>query len=239
MSAVLKSPEAGHNNPPAGIIDADAAIADARLFAGEFVERRDALLTAYKRWTEQVAGKIEDDTTQGKCADFVKQIGGFLKTVETSRKTVKQPVLDLGKGVDGVFALLSDDLAMAKTAIEKAMTTYATRRAAEEQERVRRESEAAAAAAAMDALIENPEAEIPEAPVEIALPSSAEASRVHGDYGTTASLRGRWVYEVTNAVEIPRHLLMVNDAAVKAAIKAGERDIPGLRIFQEMKVGVR
>jgi hypothetical protein len=238
----------GHNNPPGIIIDVDDAAAAARLEAADLVGRRDDLSAAFMRWKEATSGLIVDETMQGKSADFVKQIGAHLKLTEDRRKATKQPALDLAKSVDGIFSQIADPLSAAKQVVERAMTAYAQQKTREEQDRIRREAEEvaqrareAAEMAAMEAELAGEDAVAPDAiqTPGIAIPTMAEASRSHGDYGTTASLRGRWTYEVADTAMIPRHLLMVNDAAVKAAIKAGERNVPGLHIFQEMKIGVR
>ncbi len=238
----------GHNKPPFGIIDTDVALAETRLIAADLVQRQEELLAAFDRWNAAAAAGISDDTMQSKSADFVKQLGAHLKIIEDARKATKQPVLDLGKAVDGVFLLISDKLVAGKASVERAMTAYAQRRAREEQERIRREAEEAAARARIAADLaaaeaelageEAPPAEAPE-PLAAVVPSNAEASRITSDHGVTASLRGRWTYEVEDMANVPRHLLMINDAAIKAAVKGGERSIAGLRIFQETKIGVR
>lgn len=242
------TPSLGHNRPPAGIINVDAAVADARLIAGELVARQEELLAAFDRWNAAAADGIPDDTMQSRSADFVKQMAAHLKLIEDVRKATKQPVLDLGKSVDGVFALVSDKLVLSRGAVERAMTAYAQRIARERQEQARRQADEAAARQRLAAELAAAEAEmtgddtppalVPEL-VSVAVPTNAEASRITSDHGITASLRGRWTYEVEDAAVVPRHLLMVNEAAVKAAIKGGERTVPGLRIFQETKIGIR
>lgn len=236
-----------HNNPPGGIIDADDALAAARLIAGDLVPRKEELLAAYERWKEATSGQISDDILQTKSADFVKQLNAHMKVAEDSRKATKEPVLDLGRAVDAVFKTVSDPLHDAKTAVERAMTAYAQEHARKQQEAARKAAEEAQQRAREQAELAAMEAELmgedvpPETPPmpEVTIPSNAEASRITSDYGVTASLRGRWTYEVVDSASVPRHLLMVNDAAVKAAIKAGERNVPGLRIFQETKIGIR
>ena len=232
----------GHNNPPGPIVDFDAASALAFAAVKEFLDRKGGLEAALNRWSQQTSGGIADDTAQGKSADFVKQIGAFLKAVEDSRSATKKPVLDLGREVDRIYGQVTGPLVEGKRMVEAAMTSYAQRRAREEQDRICREAEAARRAAELEADLAEMAGEPAPAvvePVRGVVPTATEASRVHGDYGTTASLRGRWVYEVENLSIVPRHLLMINDAAAKAAIKGGERDILGLRIFQEQKIGVR
>jgi hypothetical protein len=43
------------------------------------------------------------------------------------------------------------------------------------------------------------------------------------------------VHEVTDPAAVPRQYLMVNDAAIKAAIAGGVRDIPGVRIYEDVR----
>ena len=38
---------------------------------------------------------------------------------------------------------------------------------------------------------------------------------------------------------MPTHLLQVNDAAVRALVKQGARDIPGLRVWNDSKAMIR
>ena len=48
-----------------------------------------------------------------------------------------------------------------------------------------------------------------------------------------------WKHEVIDAAAVPREYLMVDDAAIKAAVKAGIRAIPGVRVFEEAEMRVR
>lgn len=44
-----------------------------------------------------------------------------------------------------------------------------------------------------------------------------------------------WEHEITNLNEVPREYLMVNTKAIKAAVKDGTREIPGVKIFKSEK----
>lgn len=55
----------------------------------------------------------------------------------------------------------------------------------------------------------------------------------------SAIIREKWEYEVVNFSEIPREFLQVNDKAIKQAIKNGEREIAGLKIYKEVEAQVR
>lgn len=55
----------------------------------------------------------------------------------------------------------------------------------------------------------------------------------------TASTIPVWDYKVVNVDEIPRDYLEVNHRAIKEAIKAGMRQIPGVEIFEDTQVRFR
>jgi hypothetical protein len=61
----------------------------------------------------------------------------LVKMVESGRKEIKAPVLELGKKIDGIAASYSAELTAEITRIEKLLTAYQI-----EQERIRREEEA-------------------------------------------------------------------------------------------------
>jgi hypothetical protein len=47
------------------------------------------------------------------------------------------------------------------------------------------------------------------------------------------------VWSLEDITKVPTHLLQVNDAAVRLAIKQGAREVPGLRIWNDTKAYVR
>lgn len=58
----------------------------------------------------------------------------------------------------------------------------------------------------------------------------------------TTSIRKDWTYEVTSIEELSKYrfdLVIENSVAIRQAIRNGEREIPGLRIFQKETLSVR
>ena len=55
----------------------------------------------------------------------------------------------------------------------------------------------------------------------------------------TAYERSIWKYEVLDYRQVPIDMLEVCDSSVKLAIRNGERNIPGLRIYRETKTSLR
>ena len=48
---------------------------------------------------------------------------------------------------------------------------------------------------------------------------------------------GLWAFEVVDADAVPREWMIVNEQAIGAAVRAGLRTIPGVRIFERPRVG--
>lgn len=171
--------------------------------------------------SEDIAGEYAED------ASGLKHIAA---RIEKARKTEKEQILKDGRMVDAFFAGMADPI---KATIDKIVGEInrwqrakleAERKAAQEREEADRK-----AAALFD---EEPPA--PVAPVVV-----KEAARVTSFSGAKATASRKWVHEVTNAADVPLQYLMVNDAAIKAAIAGGTREIPGVRIYEDVRTAIR
>lgn len=157
--------------------------------------------------------------------------------VEKARKAEKDQVLKDGRTIDDFFKSLmqpilsaTDDIIAGINAHQKRMLE--ARRKAEEAAR-RQEAEMAKLTATP---FDDPEP----APAPVVPIKAAEAARVVGSTGrVTATAQTVWRHEVTDPAAVPRQYLMVNEAAIKAAIAGGVREIPGVRIFEELRTVVR
>jgi hypothetical protein len=59
---------------------------------------------------------------------------------------------------------------------------------------------------------------------------------------TTVKAKGttlRWTFELTDTTQIPREYLVVDEAAIRKAVNAGVRTIPGVKIFQTESLALR
>lgn len=54
-----------------------------------------------------------------------------------------------------------------------------------------------------------------------------------------ATVRMIWDFEIENIEKVPTEFLTINSAAVREAIKAGRREIPGLKIFQKTSIAIK
>lgn len=231
----------GHNNPPD-----DAAILRDLLAqeAAEITKRRDDLLAALDRLPASCA----DDDQAGRLGDFVKQITACSKAAEAMRVGRKEPFLAQGRVVDGFFKVTTDALSRAKTRVESDLLgPYLRAKAAAERARqeeaarlAREEAERQAAAARTDTDL-NKAVETEARAIkheEAAAQKPAEHARTRGDFGAVATLRTEWRSEIVDRATIdltalrPYFATADIEKALRAAVKAGARDIAGARIYE-------
>ena len=189
-------------------------------------------------------------------ADLLKAIVSTKKNMEAKRKQYTAPLLESKKAIDDDFKKMSEPLANAEAAIKKKIGAFhdeeerrlaAERAKAFEEERKRQEEELRKQAANEMQTASESEKEQKEQEIQQMAASSAqvaqnaaatEQDKIKGSTGT-ASVSKHWTYEVVDEAKIPRAFLVVDSAAIRRAVSAGEREIPGLRIFQETRVSSR
>lgn len=109
-----------------------------------------------------------------------------------------------------------------RQAIEEQKARDAVRKAAEaEVAKLKKEAEKAGLTA--------PEIELPPM-VELALPVAPKTVRSSEGKATTVKT---WKFEITDTTQVPREYLMVDEKKVRAAVKDGVRNIPGVNIFED------
>ena len=222
----------------APVVDLDRALDPASLAAWiEFsyaahAAAIDALLTRFVKFSEVTASGIADDFVAGHAADFAKDLKAAINALDETRTRIKKPVLHAQRLIDGSAKALSDRVASAVREVEARVTAYLRAKEAEAREALRIEAEAAARA-------------VDEADITLAVLNQAEEAtaleltRTRGTGGALTALKAAWTYEVEDITKVPTHLLQVNDAAVRAAIKHGAREVPGLRIWNDARAFVR
>ena len=194
---------------------------------------------------------IGDDVMVGHATDFTKELRDEINATDATRTRIKAPVLHAQRLIDGGAKKLTDKLAAASTTVTSRITEYlrkkeAALRVAAEQEaaRLQAEAEARIAEAQATATIEAHDSAVEaieqaQAAVAVAEAKPLELTRTRSAGGGLTGLKDNWVYEILDLTKVPAHLLTINDAAVKLAVKQGSREIPGLRIWNDAKAFVR
>lgn len=182
---------------------------------------------------------IATDEEAAAYTDTAADIKTIIDKADDAFTVEKKPWLDGGRTVDDFFAFRKAldaavrrctaalnaraNLLLAQQRAEEAAAAAAAKVAADaETERLRRE------AAAFD--------EPAPAPVAVAyVPPAAVkdvARVVSGVTGNKASAAVNWTHRIIDPDLVPRQYLMVNEAAIKAAIKGGTRSIAGVEIYE-------
>jgi hypothetical protein len=200
-------------------------------------------------FTDVTSDGIRDDFIAGHAADFAKDLKAAVNALDGTRTRIKRPVLHAQRLIDGEAKALSDRVMAAVAEVEARVTTYLRAKEAE----VRRAAEAEAARLAAEAERLASEAlrtgeladdaiegfKAAEEASEMANARALELTRTRGLGGALTALKDNWVWALEDITKVPNHLLQVNDAAVRLAIRQGAREVPGLRIWNDTKAYVR
>lgn len=199
----------------------------------DFLQVYDALIAAADR------AKAEDDETLGKCGDLVKRYRAAGNHIDEKHKLVKAPYLEAGRACDAEKNRLRAPLDEAARKVSAIMNTYVAKREAEA--RAERERIAADERAAADAAREAGEGEV--AALAPAAPKKVEP--VRSDGGATVSTREVWNSQVEDfpkalkAVKSDPKVKEAIEAAIARLVRAGQREIPGVRIWSTQQAVAR
>jgi len=211
-----------------------------------------AVLTArFERFCVLTQDGIKDDEMVGHATDFCKVLKDEATATDATRKRIKEPVLHAQRLIDGGAKVLTDKLTAAASMVTARITAFLQQKEANarlaaamtaaalahEAEAKLAEAQQASTIEAADAAVEAMEAAEQAAMVANAKP--LELTRTRSAGGSLTGLKDNWTYEVQDLSKVPVHMLMINDAAVKLAIKQGSRDIAGLRIWNDAKAFIR
>jgi hypothetical protein len=245
----------GHNLPPT-----DEEILKEKL--QERSEKDLALMGAIL--AEPVPEKIENDDDAKRAADFISKIKGLEKTFEKVHKDEKAPYLSMGRVVDGFFNSRIKDLEEFRKKYSKPVNDFLTRKAEAEREAIRqREAEArrvadelAAQAAAHEAEnIKDTANDLLDLAVQAEnkadglgnyanTTKSASLAKIRTENGTVLSQRTKWVGEPTDPTYSGVDLNALRkwikpeniQLAINAAVRDGERNIPGVNVYQKAEI---
>lgn len=192
---------------------------------------------------------IDSNEAMEKGADLAKMLKSLAKKIEEIRVTKVKPLNDEVKIINEQHKSIIDPLTMAAKTVEGKMLTFQreqeriareeaeARRLQQEQERIA----AIKAAAIIDENGDSPEIIVPEVQevTAIAVPQLTRSLR-----GSVAGIRKTWTYEVTDIVALANarpDLVQEISARINAEIKGedGNRNIPGLKIYQQETMSVR
>jgi hypothetical protein len=181
--------------------------------------------------------KIIDAETGTKAVEMAGQAKAMKKMIEATRKDI---IADASAFVTAVnqfakpYTAALDGIA---TVLERKITAHT-----QEQNRLRlvqQQKIAEEAKKLNDKISKQALKAGVEAPQPMFIPVVDSAPEIIRTAAGSASLRTTWAFEVTDFSQVPDEYKVIDTAAVKNAMSAGIRNIPGIRIFQEVKTQIR
>jgi hypothetical protein len=192
-----------------------------------------------------------DDETAGRFIDNLGMAKALVKSAEALHTREKAPYLQGGKTVDAWKANFLGILARAMDPVSKIVFDYSARKdeieLKQREEEARRLAEAAAQAVKYDAFSEEADVALTSAAraKRDTMAKPAERSQTRGVYGTLASIRQTWTWEITDIESVPRNYLTIDSAKLREAMKTRDKFgkpvtmIPGISWVTERSLGVR
>lgn len=167
---------------------------------------------------------VDDDLED--YSERAKSLKGVASMIEKARKGEKEQINKDGKTVEAFFAKISKPVTDAADAVIGAINAWQRKKLEEQRANERAEAEA------------NKALQIEEAP---AAPAPVkEIARVVTSSGRVAAAAVKfWTYRVTDPAKVPRQYLAVSDAAIKAAVAGGVREIEGVEVYEDVRTAIR
>ena len=180
--------------------------------------------------------QVTNDEENAKAAEVIGEVKTLLKRIETQRKKIVKPFNSFVKMVNTFSKTFTGPLTDAEKHLRNIIGRYAFH---QEQQRRAREAELRRKMAEEQRRLEEEAKKAGFQPVKLPdmhIPARTGTTRTEA---STVSTKMKWAYMVTDKSKLPVEYILPDDKAIKRAISAGVRDIPGVKIFEEPVVRVR
>lgn len=196
---------------------------------------------------------IKNDAEKEKACVFLKEINDFKKSVDKQKKEQTEPLKIQIKDIDENFKPALDFLkeadALTRTKINSYLDEERKRQEIIALEAKKQQEEEALKKIEEMEKLKNEAGKYDKATQEALVQSLEEkqnkefeaSAKVHKVNLSSASstVRTVWTFEIEDISQIPVEFLEVNSKAVNEAIRQGQREIKGLKIFQKSVVAVK
>ena len=179
---------------------------------------------------------ITDGKTDIQAVEMIGQAAAMARAIENKRKEIVKSPNEFVRAVNQFAKPYTDGLAAIKNKLDQKHIRFkqeeekkrleAQRKANEEAERLQAEINAAAEA-------------VDETPTVVVQPVILEASKVTRTQSGSTSIKSVWAAEVTDFAALPDKYKKVDMVSINADVKAGLRNIPGVRIYEDQRTVTR
>lgn len=193
--------------------------------------------------------QVVDEASDAKAKELLVKCARTMKALEAKRDADVRPLNDHVKRLNAKYKPFTEPLLRVKHLVNDKVSAYhrvieeqmreqaaaAARKAAEEAAKVAAEQaqakglDEAAAAALM-------QQESDRAAEQAQAIERAKTTEVDGG---AVSVKRPWTWEVVDEPAIPREYWILDTKKLNAVVKAGMREIPGVRIFQDYQVATK
>lgn len=202
----------------------------------EQFKKHERRITLMAKQVEELV--INDDESNERAVAMGSTASKANKELEDQRKAIVKPHNDFVKAVNNTGKMYTGkikttiiDPLKAKIGEYLAKKELAERKAQEEARKAAEKLQAKMDKDAKKAGVEAPSVPVPKVKDKPVGPVKTTPG--------TGYTQKRWTYDVTEIDKIPRHFLRLDEGAVTRAIRAGVREIPGLKIYQKSAVALR
>ncbi len=198
--------------------------------------------------TPEAVQKITADVNLGAKLD---------KQIEQLRLSYKADITKYGKQIDAAFKPLSEPIAEARKVAAQKIKGFNDKKREEQRLIDEENARIAREAAELQALIDEENAKlaaertideetgeiqgetlIPDEPKPAYIPDAPVIEKATTDFGS-ANEKMVGKYKLVDIKKVPANLILLNEKAVNAMLKAGVREIEGLEIWEEPEVSFR
>ncbi len=180
---------------------------------------------------------VRDEASYSSGAETLTWIQSAIKKCEDRRKFFVKPLQDHVSRINLFFKNFTEPLEGFKSDISKKLLTYRSEQETkrrEEEERFRKEQEKLQKKAEKQA---EKRGEEPPAPLPVvAIPEAAKTT--FNDLGAVTAKK-IWTWEVVKEEAIPREYLCIDEKKINGLVRAGVREIKGIKIFQKETLSVK
>ena len=184
---------------------------------------------------------VENELEAGVASDFLKGIKDTEKKIEAKRLLYTGPLNQSLKALNADFKKLKAPLIEAKKVVSDKILSWRAIEAEKERkaEIVRQKAEEEKIRKIQETCESGLEAKDKQEMIEEIMEVKEEViiKKVGTTIGNTQA-RKLWTYEILDFNKVPDKYKMINPVEVNADIRAGEREIPGIKIYQKETLSI-
>jgi DNA repair exonuclease SbcCD ATPase subunit len=191
---------------------------------------------------------VTDAFTQSQAVETGKKIAALRKRVDEKRKELVKPLNDRVDIINDFAKKIGGPIVETETHLKKQIGAFEDLKRKEREaeiERVRKEQEAEEKRkqAEIAKATKNLDSDIEKITVAVQIGAefkeTSKALRAEEKEIQSTAMKGAkqvWKFEITEEAQVPVAYMTIDEKKIREAVRAGVRDIPGVRIFQETQV---